>query len=292
MPDPSPSPTFVLGLGAQKAGTTWLHAYLAASPAHAPGLRKEYHVLDAIDVAEESWKVRRIAPRLERAAERVALGERGNAFELQRTAMIWEDSLYPAYFAGLAGGRAPGGGPRFSMDVTPSYALLGAPRLRWVRESFAERGVRAVAVFLMRDPVDRLHSQVRFFQRRRPEQHPGTTEEEVLRLYGDPAFASRSRYERTLAAIAGAFAPDAVHVGFYETLFTDASVDAVCRLVGIDRHPADFDHRPHDAGERHGLSDETERLVAEHLRETYAAVAHACPDVDLRALWPSSRWVL
>jgi hypothetical protein len=42
------SPTFVLGVGAQKAGTSWLHRQLTKSPFVNMGFTKEYHVWDAI----------------------------------------------------------------------------------------------------------------------------------------------------------------------------------------------------------------------------------------------------
>ena len=42
--------TFLLGLGAQKAGTAWMHRYLESSPQCDPGFRKEYHVWDAVDL--------------------------------------------------------------------------------------------------------------------------------------------------------------------------------------------------------------------------------------------------
>ena len=42
--------TFLLGLGAQKAGTAWMHRYLESSPQCDPGFRKEYHVWDALDL--------------------------------------------------------------------------------------------------------------------------------------------------------------------------------------------------------------------------------------------------
>ena len=52
--------TFLLGVGAQKAGTTWLHKYLTASPQMVRGYRKEYHVFDSSDLADEPWRERNL----------------------------------------------------------------------------------------------------------------------------------------------------------------------------------------------------------------------------------------
>ena len=40
---------FILGVGAQKAGTTWLHHYLSQQPFSDFGFRKEYHVFYAVE---------------------------------------------------------------------------------------------------------------------------------------------------------------------------------------------------------------------------------------------------
>ena len=43
------SKTFILGVGAQKGGTTWLHRQLNNNSNIDLGFRKEYHVFDAIE---------------------------------------------------------------------------------------------------------------------------------------------------------------------------------------------------------------------------------------------------
>jgi hypothetical protein len=40
--------TFLLGVGCQKGGTTWLYRYLTRSPQFVPGYRKEYHLFDSL----------------------------------------------------------------------------------------------------------------------------------------------------------------------------------------------------------------------------------------------------
>ena len=46
--------TFILGVGAQKAGTTWLHRQFKKNATFNLGHRKEYHVFDAIDRLNDS----------------------------------------------------------------------------------------------------------------------------------------------------------------------------------------------------------------------------------------------
>ena len=44
---------FILGVGAQKAGTTWLHRQLIKNSKFNFGHRKEYHVFDSIETLNE-----------------------------------------------------------------------------------------------------------------------------------------------------------------------------------------------------------------------------------------------
>ncbi|WP_340539700.1 hypothetical protein [Nocardioides sp. GXZ039] len=277
-------PTFLLGVGAMKAGTTWLYDHLASSEQVVTGYRKEHHVLDVVDLPSEAWMRARIAQRAQRAARRLSEGEVPDAAALHQAAMVADVALYPDYFAGLLSG-----GARLALDITPSYALLGRERLEWVRTRFAERGIRAVTVFLMRDPVDRIWSHIRMVQGRSPEKFPRTSEEHVLELFDHPTYECRTRYEHTLAAVTGAFPDDARYLGFHETLFTGDSVAAISRLCGIDAVPAAFDVRANQSPSASALTESTSRRVARHFAGTYEAVARACPDVDLDSLWPSAR---
>ena len=58
-----------------KAGTTWLHDYLAASPQCEPGVRKEYHVFDSLDLEHEPYLLGRVEfrPSLDRVRDVLAL---------------------------------------------------------------------------------------------------------------------------------------------------------------------------------------------------------------------------
>ena len=44
--------TFLLGVGCQKGGTSWLHNYLSKHPNTNMGFTKEYHIFDALYMPE------------------------------------------------------------------------------------------------------------------------------------------------------------------------------------------------------------------------------------------------
>jgi hypothetical protein len=284
--------TFLLGVGAMKAGTTWLHDHLAASPQCQPGLRKEYHVFDSLDLAKEPYLLQRVVAKAHASLDEVAEARPTDPTFLVQAAMIADEELYFDYFTALFA-RSPE--TRLTLDVTPGYALLSAERLAGIRASFARRRVRAVAAYLMRDPVERTWSQVRMQKRRRPENNPGTAEELVALRYAGPTYADRTRYETTVRNLDEAFG-DEIFYGFYEELFDPAtSASEIARLstfLGIDAHQPDLGAQFNVSPRSAELPDATVRAVAEHFRPTYEVVASRFPDRDLPKIWPSSRFVL
>jgi hypothetical protein len=284
--------TFLLGLGCMKGGTTWLHDHLAASPQCEPGHRKEYHVFDSLDAEREPWILHRVVERAQASLEDVAAGRPTDPTFLHQAAMIADEQLYFDYFTALFSRNAA---TRLTLDITPGYAVLAAARLASIRSAFEARGVRAVSLFLMRDPVERIWSQVRMQKRRRPANNPGSAEELVAQRFAEPAYADRTRYEGTVQNADEAFG-DAAGYAFYEELFGEATADGELRRLadwlGVDHREPDRATR-FNASPRSGeLPEATVRAVAEHFAPTYSYVARRFPDRDLRTIWPSSRFVL
>lgn len=289
------SPTFVLGLGAQKAGTTWLHDYLGESEQFATGFRKEYHVLDALDPPLEPHRRRYMLDMAAREVHRLEQGRSTRGGHLHAAAMLADPGRYFDYFTGLLGQP----GIRATGDMTPAYALLGPDRLRVARDGFAARGVRVLPVFLMRDPVDRVWSAARMYvqgvgAKKAEAEVTGDPLKRLRAHYDKESYELRTRYDRTLAALDEVFAPGECYVGFFETLFTRESTAALCAMTGLAHHDPPVERRSNATRRNHEeqLPEETERMVAEHYAPVYAAVAARFPVTDLRSLWPSARWVL
>ncbi len=284
--------TFLLGVGAMKAGTTWLHDYLAASPQCEPGVRKEYHVFDSLDLDREPYLLGRVVAKARDSLDEVEHGRPTDPTYLLQAAMIADEQLYFDYFTALFA-RSPE--TRLTMDITPGYAVLSAARLSSIRARFEQRGVRSVAAYLMRDPVERIWSQVRMQKRRRPENNPGTAEELVAQRYAEPSYAGRTRYEATVRNLDEAYG-DLAHFAFYEELFDPSGatshIAALCDFLGIDHREPDLDARFNVSPRAAELPEATVREVAEHFRATYEFVASRFPDRDLPTIWPSSRFVV
>lgn len=297
----TPHRTFLLGVGCQKGGTTWLHDYLQRSEQTDLGFMKEYHVFDVLDLDIAKPLRKRVLGEGRRAL--AAFAEDGepkkgakarirHANALRRLQFHLDPESYFDYFQHLLL-RDPG--IRLTADITPSYAGLSAGRLAFIREGFLRRGIAVRAIFLMRDPVERIWSAIRMNYRRHREQDPDgdylkmSEEERLLRTYGKPQQAVRTRYDKTIGALERVFAPGEIHYEFYERLFTEEAVARICAFLEIDTIPADFGRRVNASPKSLDISDSTLRRIAGHYGKVYDAVEERFGAGTVRDLWAGAR---
>ena len=136
------SNTFILGIGSQKAGTSWLHKFMRQSSNFNEGFTKEYHIWDAVSVpAFEHFRVKR---RLFMKSD-----------EKMRHRMQKSPDYYFDYFQSLYDETHD-----LAADISPNYSALSAEIMSSVKKGFTERGIACKAVLLIRDPVERCKSVV------------------------------------------------------------------------------------------------------------------------------------
>ena len=71
--------------------------------------------------------------------------------------METSDDYYFSYFDNLMSG-----GKVISADITPSYSGLKSDRLEYIKKKFSEKGIQTKVVILVREPLSRIKSAVRF----------------------------------------------------------------------------------------------------------------------------------
>jgi hypothetical protein len=268
--------TFILGLGAQKTGSSWLHRQLAAHPKARVGLMKEYHVWDAISVP----------------AYRDFLGRdtfsRDPAQKALRTRLQADPEAYFDHFAELLATD----GVTLTCDLTPGYAALPTEVLARIREGFARRDIAVKAVFQMRDPFERCWSSVRMAQRN------AASERGLLPLskgfvpeamhlainYRKPRFEHATNYVATLTHLAEVFAPDEVHVGLYETMFTPEGLATLETFLGVRFAPGAEDRPANVTQKSVSIPRWLRRRVVLHYAHVYEYCAQHYPET--RDHWP------
>lgn len=250
--------TFLLGIGAHKAGTTWLHHYLDYHPQIYMAPVKEMHFFGNRFEPEDSWPITHFRRRLrERKAKS---GENSKAFKALRARirMGGDMKLYRRFFRYRVQDEQVFG------EITPAYSMLEVKELEYARSRFPKIRI----IFLMRNPVDRLWSHMRF-----SEDFDTVEELEAMlpRILRKPAYRERIDYALTLRNLEQVFDKREVHYEFYENLFTDAAVKRICDFLEVDTVPANFDKKL-NVSVKAPLSPLLRPEVVKSLRGQYDAV--------------------
>ena len=265
--------TFLLGVGAQKAGTSWLHDQLHRRRDADFGFLKEYHVFDALELEHfSSFRPQNPSPLQWRT--------------WRRARMIRRPERYFSYFAS----RLKPSHIRLTGDITPSYAGLSAKSFQQIRSAFTQRGVTTRAVFIMRDPVERFLSQQRMQLRKRgsltPEQEIEHLDKASIKLH--KRVSPRSDYAATLDALRAGLAQSEVFIGLYETLFTPAAHRDLCRHLGIPEQIPDLNHRINASQATTSVEPEVLQRLGLHFAPLVAAVQERCPNLKVEQHWATA----
>ena len=273
-----PSGVFLLGLGAQKAGTSWLHQQLHSRRDADFGCLKEYHVHDARTIA--------------------ALGRfrQSPSHPLQlrtwlRQWFIHNPERYADYFHWLlTRPRLRGAQIQLTGDITPSYALLSADTLKEIKASLARRGIPVKPVFLMRDPIERLISSQRM-KLRKQGVRDGATEVETLRKRVAKGRGLRSDYGQTLEALDQAFGLEHCFIDLFETLFKPGTYAKLCAFLSIPYQEPAWGEKVNVSATTNVIPDDLLAAMGRQHAGDLQRAQQLLPGHDLQQLWPTaSRW--
>ncbi|MDZ7908735.1 MAG: sulfotransferase [Gemmobacter sp.] len=246
----SGEPTVLICAGATKAGTSWLYDHLRMHPdCHLRSI-KELHYFDmqhhrnfdrylagltrraAALTAERAGAPARAAARLDRKLADVA--------EWRAVVDLRADDLQ-AYRNYLLGGHA---GQALVADLTPGYAPLPEDRFR----QMAELGADVRFVYLLRDPVSRLWSQMRMTARRQvadiadyPRRALMLMRQAIRDIAGGKT--DREDYAGTITRMQAVIAPQRLMVMFQDDMLTAAGLARLWSFLGIGAGQADFGRR-------------------------------------------------
>lgn len=269
-------PAILMGIGAPKAGTSWLYHYLRQHPdCHMRGV-KELHYFDRLETPDDNFDrdvMQRNAERLRARIAAAPFWRRGALrkdladFTERLGVMPGVDGGHRAYLEYLTNGA---GRKKLVGDITPDYSALD--RSHFAQMLALGRDVRFVHV--LRDPVDRAWSQARMRGVRRakgvkPVDRLATRTFDAFLDGREQKFRALCDYSRTLTELLAAVPRERVFLAFYEDLFTEKALARLTAFLGIRRWPADFDRRRH-AGQRVDLDGERLARAARLLRGQYA----------------------
>lgn len=239
-----PAPDF-LCIGAQKAGTSWLHHNLAQQTRVWVPPVKELHYFGTNPKDRLLARLRATRPSYRKAMRLVARGAVGLGSREQRQTAAWavrfllaprSDRSYAALFT--ANGDLVRG------EVTPTYAVLPEPEI----ERIARLNPAIRIVYLVRNPIDRAWSEVNMHVQKRSLRVDflgcGRLERALLE---EPDLLAHSDYVGNLERWGRFVPPEQIHVAFFDLLVEEPGrlLRGVCQFLGLTDEEI---HIPPDVG--------------------------------------------
>ena len=227
-------PDFI-GIGAQKAGTTWLYRNLQAHPEVWMPPIKEIHYFDEkVDLegglvsrirgdrpADKRWR-RQIVTLLRRPLGVVSSGEL--PWDLKYFLGAPNDGWYASLFE-------PGLG-KTTGEMTPDYAILNKQDVARVHALMP----RAKIVFMMRNPIERPWSVANMGLRIRGKSMEDVTIKSFLRKARNRRVRRMTDYLRAIDTWGSFYPPERIFVGFLEDVhfFPEELLASVYGFLGVD----------------------------------------------------------
>ena len=235
--------TLLIGIGAQKAGTTWLADYLRSCQpcVHLPPA-KEVHYFDTVCMPKYGafFEEQRLAG-FKARVQNLTLGtiaDVNNNEDLQAAmARFIAAGSREEYIKYLNWGRE---NEHILCDITPDYALLDQPGFELMQNTHANIKL----VFILRNPADRFWSSLRFNNTHNP---AFNIEGNFDKMIQRDDFLRFANYERTIQIVLDIFGTRQVHVDFYENLFCDEAIKRLCLWLGVDFARGDYGERSNAA---------------------------------------------
>lgn len=237
---PSPAVDF-LGIGAQRAGTTWLWACLRRHPELYLPADKELHYFDRIAAggpghtgvgslraalfgrgeAEREWR-RRVVRSMGRIRPWNGVGELADLVSFRRAAHV-DDAWYRRQFEAGAG--------KVKGEITPAYALLDDAGVRHAVRMSNDLKV----IFILRDPLSRALSSLRLrLQGAARGIHPPPRD--PANYLVSKSVTERSDYLRTIDTWRRHVPAERFFIGWYDDTLADPQgmLREVAAFLGVD----------------------------------------------------------
>lgn len=220
-------PTF-LGIGAHKAGTSWLYKQLTNHPEIWMPPVKELHFFDrslrypgSNDLVTSSpldralgskhWERPRVRTGLRNIAKCLMAGEfRNTVWWSKWTFGKYNEDWYSGLFSQAVSYKACG-------DITPSYSILEKDDV--VRIKAVNPDIKII--FMIRNPIERAWSAVRFNVDRGFSKISLDSDDEVITELKAPGYVLRGDYEHTLDTYLRYFDSRQILVCFYDAIKCD-----------------------------------------------------------------------
>lgn len=274
-----------LCVGAQKAGTTWLHHQLVDHPDVAFSDVKEVHYFNTIhnqSILLTSRKVEQLERLLKnnRGAiikyfTKLSCGEPVDPGIKQLLSPV-DDQWYINLFKNKK--------KKYSADFSPEYAALPVEGFEHIKRVSQNQKI----LFIMRDPIARAKSAIQYYfqmQNIKPEQ---IDENMIWDIAKKDFIVNLSSYEKTVENLILSFTSDQIKFLFFEDAMLDKqkTIDDICAFLDISTMPLKLEKSEEriNSSEKIIFPDSIDDWLKERLSFTYSSLKEK---FNLPKLWHS-----
>ncbi len=215
---------FVVGIGAQRAGSTWLYDLLNSHPEIQLAHEKEIHHFNNLAFGaphniklqkDKLDQLRKFPQENSKLIEWYSLlCERINTDDWYRSLFCDKNINYRKSII-------------YTGEVTPAYAILDEYYYRQLKNCFPQVKV----IFILRNPVDRIWSMARVSHERGQQV---LTDTYLRDLLNDEGTKLRTQYDRTIRSLQSTFSEDNILLIFFEELFSDSTLNRLSEFLNLD----------------------------------------------------------
>lgn len=271
------NPFVLIGLGAQKSGTSWIYESLASSENFSVGIKKSYHVWDVFQGKASAKKFKL------------------DLMQIKSTdaALVFLMQKYPDLYFSHFKKINQKNGKNILGDFTPLYSSLSSEIITKIKDGFKKHGLDTKFLFTMRDPVDRCISAIRMHKAKQSDSESVFFEkdpDDILLRYVDSVDAKdRTSYEKTLEALDRSVAGEDFFVGVFEDIFFNRNIDQLSKFCGVQIPKRLLQKKRNSSSSTDEIffSENAKAIAARSFRSTYEYVYREYPVVE--GLWGGFR---
>lgn len=267
LPGPSNN-NFFVGIGAQKAATSWLAQYLDDHPQVGFSPIKELHYFDAEYCPDFCGTFHeKMVARLAKTASMAPVDpHRKLMIKLKmlalRVQMADEPLVYRSYFDKVRKPQHVTVG-----EITPSYSMMDSRGFAAIKKMMPA----AKFILILRDPLSRYLSQLRFEEAQRPDSGFEAQERLLDRLY-DTNYMLRTNYVRMIEELEKVIPKEDICIVFFEHLTSPDNngqeLQKITQFLSIDYLPGDLGVKI-NAGKKVEFEQGAHRRIVRRFAKSY-----------------------
>ena len=268
----------LLCVGAQKTGTTWLHAQLKNHPQIGFSHIKEVHYFNTMHNGSILLTTRKV--------EHIKELINNNRYALEQ------------YFSNLSSGKSVDAGikkllspvdddwylellntsKKYAADFTPEYALLPQEG----HENIKSVSKKQKIIFIMRDPLERAKSAIQYFYKTHNRDINSEAIEEIQGVAEKDFILKMSKYETTIKMLKENYKKENVLFLFFEHIMKDKqnAINQVTDFLDIEsiNIPESQLEKRVNTSEKFNFPNEVIDYLARELQVTYAFLNENYPE--------------